>query len=89
VQASLFDLSDAPAPTAALATSGWAALDDPALRLAGFAVDVAQPARARGEADGVLRIYRQRLAALDERAALRPPEVVELGALMVVPMGSN
>ncbi|MEI7770374.1 MAG: hypothetical protein WCI67_10320, partial [Chloroflexales bacterium] len=85
VQASLFDLSDAPTPKTALAT-GWAALDDPALRLAGFAVDVAQPARARGEADGVLRIYRQRLAALDERAALRPPEVVDLGALMVMPL---
>ncbi|MEI6778928.1 MAG: helicase-related protein [Chloroflexales bacterium] len=85
VQVSLFDLSGTPIPHPVLST-GWASLDDPALRLAGFAVDVAQPVRLRSEADGVLRISRQRLAALDERAALRPPEVVELGALMVVPL---
>ena len=86
VQVALFDPANVPASPVAPATSGWAALDDPALRLAGFAVDVAQPVRLRGEADGVLRLYRQRLAALDARADLRPPEVVELGALMVVPV---
>ena len=85
VQVALFDVADTLATPGAVAPVGWAALDDPALRLAGFAVDGTQPVRLRSEADGVLRLSRQRLAALDERADLRSPEVVELGVLMVVP----
>jgi len=36
----------------------------------------------------VLRIHRQRLADLDARLALTTPEVIGLGALMLVPRGA-
>ncbi|HEU4328371.1 MAG TPA: helicase-related protein [Roseiflexaceae bacterium] len=84
VQMSLFEPAAQDGPQAAQ-QAGWAALEDPAARLAGFALDSTQPARARGEAEGVLRIDRQRRADLDARAALRPPELVALGVLMLLP----
>ncbi|GAB4211453.1 MAG: helicase-related protein [Roseiflexaceae bacterium] len=88
VQMSLFDGSPQSAQQA-VAQPGWAAQADPAARLAGFALDGGQAARARSEADGVLRIYRQRRADLDARAQLRPPELVALGVLMLLPSGGS
>jgi superfamily II DNA or RNA helicase len=79
------DLFSAPDPEPAPARPAWAALAEPTERLAAFATDPAQPPRTRGEAEGVLRIYRQRLRDLDARLDLRPPEVVPLGVLMVLP----
>ncbi len=67
----------------------WATLADPTERLAAFATDPAQPPRARSEAEGVLRIYRQRLRDLEARLDLRPPEIVPIGVLMVVPEGEK
>ena len=69
------------------AAPSWVGLADPADRLAGFASDHAQPASRRSEAEGALRIYRQRRDALDARLAVNPPELVPLGLLMVVPEG--
>lgn len=63
----------------------WRDRSDPAERLAGFASDTTQLPSARGEADGVLRIYAQRMDTLRRRADLRPAEVLPLGLLMVVP----
>ena len=65
--------------------SAWIAITDPAERLAAFASDSHQPPSKRSEADGVLRIYRQRTGVLDSLAALGEPEIVPLGVLMLVP----
>ena len=66
----------------------WASLSDPAECLAAYATDRRQPPGLRSEADGVLRIYRQRLTDLDSRLNLGEPEVVPIGLLMLVPGGT-
>ena len=63
----------------------WGALTDPEEQLAAFRRDPAQSPARRSEAEGVLRIYRQRMEELEARVALQPPEVVPLGFLMLVP----
>lgn len=73
------DLSQMPAPPA------WETPIDPAERLAAFATDPTQPPRVRSEAEGVLRIYRQRMKDLAARYDLQAPDVVTLGVLMIVP----
>jgi hypothetical protein len=65
--------------------SAWMAITDPPERLAAFASDSHQPPSKRSEADGVLRIYRQRTGILDSLSALGEPEVVQLGVLMLIP----
>lgn len=85
VQMGLFD-SESGAPDSR-AVRAWASLTDPAERLAAFAADRSQPPAHRSEADGVLRIFRQRLADLEARLALGPAEIVPLGLLMLVPDG--
>jgi hypothetical protein len=65
----------------------WTTLADPAERLAAFGTDASQPPARRSEADGVLRIYRQRQEALEARLTLGAPEIVPLGVLMLVPEG--
>jgi hypothetical protein len=65
--------------------SPWAALVDASERLAGFATDVSRPAARRSEADGVLRIHRQRLRDIEGRLAFGASEVMPLGVLMLVP----
>ena len=57
----------------------------PRLRLAAFKSDRAQRPSQRSEADGVLRIFQQRTSALEMLMDLRPPEVILLGVLMLVP----
>jgi hypothetical protein len=66
-------------------SSSWATLADVAERLAGFATDVSQPSARRSEADGVLRIHRQRLGDIEGRLTFGAPEVMPLGVLMLVP----
>ena len=63
----------------------WSLLTDPEERLAAFARDSAQSPARRSEAEGVLRIYRQRMRELEARLALQPSEVIPLGLLMLVP----
>lgn len=63
----------------------WSSILNPAERLAAVAADPLQPPSRRSEADGVLRIHRQRLSDLEARLALSPAEVVPLGVLMLVP----
>ena len=63
----------------------WANIADPAERLAAYASDRGQHPARRSEADGVLRLHRQRLQALEARLALGAPEIVPLGVLMLVP----
>jgi superfamily II DNA or RNA helicase len=65
----------------------WVALADPAELLAAFVNDSSQHPAHRSEADGVLRVYRQRMAILDSRLRFGAPEVVPLGLLMLVPEG--
>jgi hypothetical protein len=60
-------------------------LDDPVTQLATFALDLTRPPRLRSEADGVVRIYRRRVAALEDQRALYEPEVFLLGVLMLIP----
>ena len=67
----------------------WAGIADPAERLAAFAADRSQPPNKRAEADGVLRLHRQRLDELDAHAAIGEPEVTPLGVLMLVPEGHH
>jgi superfamily II DNA or RNA helicase len=78
------DMFNSPAaPQTVLAD--WATRTDPIERLAGFACDRSQPPRLRNEADSVIRIYRQRLDALDARAAILSAEILPVGMLMIVP----
>lgn len=63
----------------------WQTLTDPAERLAAFFTDRNQTAAARFEAEGVLRIFKQRMAQLDRFSALRDPEIIQLGILMLIP----
>jgi len=65
----------------------WLSITDPAQRLAAFASDSHQPLSKRSEADGVLRIYRQRTTFLDSLSSLGEPEVILLGVLMLLPAG--
>lgn len=71
--------------TATTAPMAWSTHHDPLDRLAAFAANSSIAPTLRSEADGVLRIYRQRQAALAERTDLRPPEVQPLGLLMLLP----
>jgi hypothetical protein len=74
-QATLFPSSawaSAPLPKAA----SWQHLTAPQERLAAFASDASQTGRARAEAEGVLRLYKQRLAALNSRLSLEPPVII-------------
>lgn len=83
VQPTLFD-----GPTdqaSAQARPAWQSETDPVQRLAAFQSDRDQTPRARAEADGVLRIYNQRIAHLDALPELNPPEIVPLGLLMMLP----
>ncbi|MGO9465688.1 MAG: helicase-related protein [Isosphaeraceae bacterium] len=63
----------------------WGSITDPSERLAAFASDRSQRPAQRSEADGVLRIFQQRASALDMLMDIRPPEVILLGVLMLVP----
>jgi ERCC4-related helicase len=63
----------------------WRVATDPRQRLAGYHADPTVPPARRREAEGVLTLYRHRLAALDRRAELRVPPPALLGLLMVIP----
>jgi hypothetical protein len=63
----------------------WQTLTEPRERLAGFIADASQPHTKRHEAEGVLRLHKLRDDELHARMTLNPPEIVPLGALMVVP----
>jgi hypothetical protein len=80
-QGSLFDRVETPAPL----TSAWQTITDPQHRLATFHADREQPASARVEAEGVLRIYQQRIGHLNRLLDLRDPEIIPLGVLMLIP----
>jgi hypothetical protein len=67
----------------------WASITDPMARLGGFQADRSQHPTRRSEAEGVLRLYRQRLQDLTGRETLHPPEVLPLGILMLIPEGSR
>ncbi|MFZ5448936.1 MAG: helicase-related protein [Thermodesulfobacteriota bacterium] len=79
-QRELFQQSDAEESQEA-----WQQSHDPAERLAAFAADSGQPLGRRSEAEGVLRLYRQRLQDLEDRFALGDPEILPLGLLMIIP----
>jgi superfamily II DNA or RNA helicase len=81
-QGSLFDpVGTIQAP----ASPAWQTITDPQHRLAAFHADRQQPAAARAEAEGVLRIYDQRTAYLNRLLNLRDPEIIPLGVLMLIP----
>ena len=67
----------------------WASMTDPSERLEAFASDRSQRPSQRSEADGVLGIFRKRTHALEMLMDLRPPEVILLGVLMLVPEVSH
>ncbi len=67
----------------------WNDLTDPAQKLAAFAADSSRSVAKRSEADGVLRLYRQRLEEHTSRLALSEPEIIPLGLLMILPEGSR
>lgn len=84
VQVDLFEHVE-PASAGTVSAGAWASKNDPVERLAGFAADAAQPPSKRSEADGVLRIYRQRSKTLEQQLALSEPEIMPLGMLMIIP----
>jgi hypothetical protein len=84
-QPDLFTVATAAEAAEEYSASSWAALTDPVERLAAFATESSQHPAKRSEADGVLRLYRQRRAALEARLELGEPDVTPLGVLMLVP----
>jgi hypothetical protein len=81
-QGSLFDAVEG---TPVATTPAWQTITDPQQRLAAFHSDREQPVGARVEAEGVLRIYEQRVGFLNRLLDLREPEIVPLGVLMLIP----
>lgn len=63
----------------------WQSIEDPVQRLAAFHMDRSQTPALRAEADGVLRIFQQRQKVFDSLLDIRPPEVIPLGILMLMP----
>jgi len=57
----------------------------PQERLAAFALDRTQSPAKRGEAEGVMQLYKKRMAELTARLALEKPAILPLGLLMLVP----
>ena len=84
VQTQLFVAGQPEAPPQA----AWADVTEPGERMARFYADSTQAHAARSEADGVLRLYWQRIADLDAHIQLLEPEIVPLGLLMIVPEGT-
>jgi hypothetical protein len=83
------DLFAADAAPTAQPARAWQTLADPVERSAAFHNDRTAPPRLRGDAEHALRIYQQRCADLDARLALRPPEVLPLGVLMLLPANAE
>jgi superfamily II DNA or RNA helicase len=82
-QIDIFGMAPSANPTTF--SPAWSSLSDPVDQLAGFAADTGQPPRLRSEADSILRIYRQRMAALQTQLDIGSPETRLLGVLMIVP----
>jgi hypothetical protein len=82
VTGDLFGGSDHSLPT-------WKTLTEPTEQLAAFATDGENKPIERREADGVLRLYRQRSKDLDRRADIRILPPSSLGLLMLVPDGQT
>ena len=81
VQVGLF--GDAPSlPT-------WQTMGDSIERLAAFATDGGNPAAARREADGVVRLFQKRAQDLAARTAIRVSDPLPLGVLMLVPVAKE
>jgi len=77
--------SDGDEGTSDTPAAEWASITDPSARLAAFASDRSRRPSQRSEAEGVLQLFRQRTHALERLMDLRPPEVIPLGMLMLVP----
>ncbi|MEW6137142.1 MAG: helicase-related protein [Thermodesulfobacteriota bacterium] len=83
MQYDLFSVRDERA--AATPQASWQTITDPAERLAAFHADRTQPASARVEAEGVLRIYRKHKDFLTALSEMLEPEIIPLGILMLIP----
>jgi ERCC4-related helicase len=80
-QIELFTQSDGKTPR-------WRTLTDSVERLAAFATDGGNRPAERREADGVIRLYRQRKNDLEVSKEARRLEPVPLGLLMLLPAGT-
>lgn len=67
----------------------WRSLEDPVERLAAFHADRSKSPAVRSEADGVVRLYKQRMKDLTDRSKFSDPEIIPLGMLMIVPEDSH
>lgn len=67
------------------ASAAWKRALPPEERLAAFSTDSSVGARERREADGVLRLYQDRQAALASRLRFEQPALSTLGVLMLIP----
>jgi superfamily II DNA or RNA helicase len=89
-QTSLFDLGDGDLASSSASelsyNADWMTFTDPLQRLSAFATDRTQPARDRSEADGVLRIYQQRMERLNRQMAMGKADILPLGVLMIIPV---
>jgi superfamily II DNA or RNA helicase len=84
-QRELFEQQREPTVSSDTPLPAWSHVSEPAERLAAFAMDTSQSPARRSEADGVLRIHRQRQKELLNRLAFGTPEIVPLGVLMMIP----
>jgi len=69
-------------------TRPWQEIIEPRERLAAFHLDRSAPPRLRGDAEHALRIFTQRSNDLDACLAMRAPELLSLGVLMLLPSNS-
>ncbi len=65
--------------------SAQAEYGTPEEQIASIASDPSNPSALRSEADGVIRLYKQRFADQETRRSLANPEIVPLGVLMIIP----
>ena len=84
-QMGLFEEEGAGAGALVGSRPAWTRIEDPDERLAAYARDRAQPRARRSEAEGVLRIHKERLEDIRSRLDLNDPEILPLGILMLLP----
>lgn len=65
--------------------AAWTQIVDPLPRLAAFAVASEVPLKARREAEGLVKIYKERASDLDRRTHLVGPTIELLGMLLLTP----
>ena len=84
IQPGLFAEVD-PAKSSTTEGKAWLQIADPLSRVAAFAVAAEVPLKSRREAEGLVKIYKERAADLDRRTHLAGTTTELLGMLLLIP----